>query len=123
MRRFILRGGFAATLVCSLPAFAFAHAHMAEAVPAAGSTLSSAPSEVSIHFSENLEPRFSGIEVFDVHGGSVTSGPAHLVGDDADHLAVSVKKIGPGTYKVVWHATSTDTHKTQGSYSFTVAPQ
>ncbi len=122
MRRFILRGGFAATLAWSLPAVAFAHAHMAEAVPAAGSTLATAPSEVSVHFTEDLEPRFSNIQVFDAHDASVTSGPAHLVDGDGDHLAVPVKKLGAGTYKVVWHATATDTHKTQGDYLFTVAP-
>ena len=30
--------------------------------------------------------------------------------------------LAAGTYKVEWHAVSTDTHKTQGSYSFTVNP-
>lgn len=122
MRHVILRGGFAAALVCGFSSLAFAHAHLAEAVPAAGSTLAQAPSEVSIHFTEDLEPRFSNIEVFDKGGHAVTSGPAHLVDGDGDHLAVRVKKLGAGTYKVKWHATATDTHKTQGDYVFTVAP-
>ncbi len=30
--------------------------------------------------------------------------------------------LPPGTYKVTWHALSTDGHRTQGSYEFTEAP-
>jgi methionine-rich copper-binding protein CopC len=33
-----------------------------------------------------------------------------------------VKPLAAGTYKVIWHATDADTHKTQGSYRFTVKP-
>jgi len=28
----------------------------------------------------------------------------------------------PGKYTVTWHALSQDTHKTQGSFSFTITP-
>ncbi len=122
MRHVILRGGFAATLACGFSVAAFAHAHLAEAVPAAGSTLAQAPSEIAIRFTEELEPRFSKIEVFDRRGHAVTAGPAHLVGGDATRLAAPLKKLAAGAYKVVWHATATDTHKTQGDFLFTVAP-
>lgn len=122
MRHPILRGGLAATLACAVPGLALAHAHMAESVPAAGSTVTAAPSEVSMHFTEDVEPKFSNIEVSDHSGHPVTSGPAHLVDGDGDHLAVPVRKLGAGTYKVKWHATATDTHKTQGDWVFTVAP-
>lgn len=122
MRHLVLRGGVAVALASAVPGLAFAHAHMAESAPAAGSTITAAPSEVSMHFTEDVEPRFSNIEVFDPSGHSVTSGPAHLVEGDGDHLAVPVRKLGAGTYKVKWHATATDTHKTQGDWVFTVAP-
>jgi methionine-rich copper-binding protein CopC len=35
-------------------------------------------------------------------------------------LQISLKALPPGTYKVRWHVLSVDTHKTEGSYSFTV---
>jgi methionine-rich copper-binding protein CopC len=34
---------------------------------------------------------------------------------------VPVKKLAAGTYTVIWHVTSVDTHKTQGKFQFTVA--
>ncbi|MEJ1978863.1 MAG: copper resistance protein CopC [Acetobacteraceae bacterium] len=41
---------------------------------------------------------------------------------DAVHLVLGLPALPPGLYKVIWHATSVDTHRTEGSYSFTVAP-
>jgi methionine-rich copper-binding protein CopC len=35
-------------------------------------------------------------------------------------LEVSLKPLQPGTYNVTWRITSTDTHKTKGSYIFKV---
>jgi methionine-rich copper-binding protein CopC len=37
-------------------------------------------------------------------------------------LAVPVKPLAAGVYTVLWHATSVDTHKTEGHFTFTVAP-
>jgi methionine-rich copper-binding protein CopC len=37
-------------------------------------------------------------------------------------LRVSVPKLAPGECKVVWRAVATDTHGTEGDYTFTVAP-
>jgi methionine-rich copper-binding protein CopC len=41
---------------------------------------------------------------------------------DAERLEVPLRKLGPGTYTVHWRAVSVDTHRTQGTYRFTVAP-
>jgi copper resistance protein C len=105
-----------------LPAVAFAHAHLAGAVPAADSTVTSIPTEVSLHFTEALEPRFSSIEVESQGGQRVDSGAPHLAANDPKHFTVGLKPLAAGTYKVIWHATSVDTHKTEGSYRFTVKP-
>jgi copper resistance protein C len=35
-------------------------------------------------------------------------------------LVVEIPALSSGTYTVIWHATSVDTHKTEGSYRFTV---
>jgi len=42
--------------------------------------------------------------------------------DDPRQLSVPLKPMTPGTYTVEWHATSVDTHKTEGHFSFTLAP-
>ena len=101
---------------------AFAHAHLTTAAPAPGSTVAAPPTEVAITFDEEVEPKYCTIAVTDAHGARVDAGAAHLVGGDQLHLAVSLKPVAAGAYKVVWHATSTDAHKTQGSFAFTVAP-
>jgi methionine-rich copper-binding protein CopC len=35
-------------------------------------------------------------------------------------FSTHLKPLLPGSYKVIWHATSVDAPKTEGSYSFTV---
>ena len=35
-------------------------------------------------------------------------------------MRVSLKSLSPGTYRVRWHVLSVDTHKTEGSFTFTV---
>jgi methionine-rich copper-binding protein CopC len=112
----------AALLALAAPTGALAHAHLKASSPAAASVLPAAPGEVSIDFTEQLEPRFSTIEVTDAAGARVDRDDVHVEPHKASHLVVGLKPLPAGTYTVSWHATSTDTHKTQGSFSFTVAP-
>ncbi len=108
---------FAATALVGSAGAASAHARLRSAVPAPGDMLAAAPKEVSIVFSEALEPKFSRIEVTDAAGVRVDDGAAHS-GADAKTLVVALKPLAPGDYKVAWWATSVDTHKTEGSFSF-----
>ena len=102
---------------------ALAHADLASADPAAGATVKTAPTEVSITFTEEVEPKFSSIQVLDAGGKRVEEGAAHTAPDNEKLLSVGLKPLAPGTYKVIWHATAADdSHKTKGSYEFTVKP-
>ncbi len=101
---------------------AWAHAFLDSARPRVGSVNPTPPGEVLLIYTQGVEPDFSTIEVTDSSGASVTTGPAHTADGDKTHLAVPLKKIGPGTYHVVWHVTSVDTHKTQGKFMFSVGP-
>lgn len=112
----------AACALALLPAFALAHAQLRAADPEVGGTIRAAPPRVEITFSEAVEPRFSSIAVTDRAGKRVDRGDVQVWVGDAHHLAVSLPSLGPGEYRVEWHATSVDTHKTEGSYTFTVAP-
>src|SRR5271165_7271068 len=89
-----------AFLLISAPAFA--HAFLKEAVPAVGGAVATAPAEVTITFTEGVEPGFSKIEVQDSTGARVDAGAAHRMGDDETKLAVPLRKLGTGTYTVVW---------------------
>ena len=121
MQHLLLRAALALCVVPTIAPQAFAHAFLRTATPAVGSTVRQSPTQVVIDFTEGVEPRFSTIEVQDAAGASVAAGDAHLAGGDT-HLAIALKPLPPGAYKVVWHATAVDTHKTEGSFTFTVKP-
>ena len=99
-----------------------AHAFLKDANPGVGSTIQTSPSEVLIRFTENIEPAVSSIQVFDASGKEVDKHDLHL--DRSDHalLHISLPQLGVGTYKVVWHVVSVDTHVTEGDFTFKVAP-
>ena len=101
---------------------ALAHAYPKTETPASGSTIQAAPSTVAIEFDDELVPAFSSMTVQTAAGKSVDSGPSRVAPKDHRHLSVPVHQLSPGTYTVVWHATDTDTHKTEGRYTFTVKP-
>jgi methionine-rich copper-binding protein CopC len=120
MRLFVLACLMAA-MFCLGVTPAFAHAHLRASSPAAEST-GPAQTEISVTFSEALEPKFSTVTVTDGAGARMDVGDVAVVGGNAKIVAVKVKPLAPGTYTVNWHATSVDTHKTEGSFRFSVAP-
>jgi len=106
-------------LALMLPSAAMAHAMLEHAQPSAGAQMRTAPSQLRLDFSEPLEPAFSGVNVTDSANRSVTSGTPAISGTA---MTIALKAIPPGEYRVQWHAVSVDTHRTEGSYSFTVRP-
>jgi methionine-rich copper-binding protein CopC len=111
------------TLVLSLllallgTAAARAHAFLDHASPLVGSTLATAPHEVSLWFTQNIEAAFSAVEVSDAKGARVDQGKAQISGNA---MRVGLKPLAPGTYRVRWHVLSVDTHKTEGNFTFRV---
>ncbi len=112
----------AAALSIAFAGQAMAHAHLKSAVPAADSTVKAAPSELDLTFSEGLNLKFSGIKITGPGKMAVKTGEASLMDKDATLMVPVTDKLAPGKYTVEWHALSTDGHKTNGIYSFTVAP-
>jgi methionine-rich copper-binding protein CopC len=94
-----------------------AHAFLDHATPLVGSTVSAAPHEVSLSFTQNLEPAFSSVTVTDASGAQVSQGKAQISGNT---MRVGLKALGPGSYRVRWHALSVDAHTTEGSFTFHV---
>ena len=101
---------------------ASAHAFLKSASPAVGSAVQAVPMAVTIDYTEGVEPKFSTITVQDAAGARVDTGDVQAAPGNAKRLTVGLKPLKPGTYKVTWHVTSTDTHKTEGAFSFTVNP-
>lgn len=113
----------AASLALALAAHgpARAHAFLARASPAVGATVAQAPDSVRLDFTEAIEPAFSRLAVEDAAGASVDTG-AVAVGADGTALSVGLRALPPGTYLVRWRVTAIDTHHTEGTFRFTVAP-
>ena len=116
MRGLLLAG---LAMVAAAPP-ARAHAFLERASPPVGGEVGSSPPELSMTFSEGVEPLFSTIELRDAAGAAIAAGKPHAAPGNDRRLVVELPKLPPGTYTVVWHATSVDTHKTEGSYHFTV---
>jgi len=91
-----------------------------EAETNVGCTVTSSPIEVPIRFTENIEPAFSGIQVYDASGKEVDKRDVHLDRSDRALLHVSLPRLGAGIYKVVWRVVSVDTHVTNGNFTFRV---
>ena len=84
-----------------------AHAFLDHASPLVGSTVQTAPHELSLSFTQDLEPAFSTVEVTGPSGARVDQGKPQISGNT---MRVGLKASGPGTYHVHWHALSVDTH-------------
>ena len=94
-----------------------AHAFLDHASPLVGSTVGAAQHEVTLSFTQSLEPAFSSVQVTDAKGARVDQGKAQISGST---MRIGLKSLAPGTYRVRWQVLSVDTHKTQGSFSFQV---
>jgi copper resistance protein C len=112
-----------ACVVLSLsgPLPAIAHAQLIRAVSAAGGTLHAAPSEVTLRFSEKLEPSFSSVVVRDSTGKQIDKGDGKVDKRDRMVIRASLPSLEPGVYKVEWKAVSADTHKVSGDFTFKVS--
>jgi methionine-rich copper-binding protein CopC len=119
-RRSIAALAASAVLLLSATMAAFAHAHLVRATPAAGGTVQAAPTEVTLRFSEKLEPKFSSVVVRDSAGKQVNKGDAAVDKADRTLIRVSLPSLEPGVYKVEWRAVSADTHKINGDFTFKV---
>jgi methionine-rich copper-binding protein CopC len=118
--RTVLLAAFACVLAATA---AFAHAFLDHAVPAVGSTVTGSPGELEISFTQNIVPAFSGAEIATAEGGAIVAGKPTVDPSNPNVLHVRLgHALKPGVYIVSWHVVSVDTHRTSGSYKFTVAP-
>lgn len=98
---------------------AHAHAFLDHAEPRVGNKVANPPREVTLYFTQKLEPAFSSVTVTGPTGQRVDAGKARVSGNQ---MSVSLRSGGTGTYQVNWHVLSADTHTTDGSFTFQVGP-
>lgn len=108
----------ALVLMPLLAAPALARAHLQKSTPAPNAKVR-APEHIVLHFSEALEPAFSGALLLDRDGRNVSGAPVVI---DGPLITLTPGHLAPGVYHVSWHSVGHDTHRMDGDFSFTVRP-
>ena len=96
---------------------AFAHALLDHADPRVGNKVATPPQEVTLFFTQKLEPAFSNITVTNAAGQRIDAAKPRVSGNQ---MSVSLRPGGSGTYHVKWHVLSVDTHTSDGNFTFQV---
>ena len=96
---------------------ASAHAMLDHAEPRVGNRVATAPREVTLWFTQKLEPAFSTITVTDPAGKRADTGKSRVSGNQ---MSVSLRPGGSGTYHVTWRVLSVNSHTTDGNFTFQV---
>ena len=115
----LLAALFTAALLLVPATPAAAHNSLQEATPARDARLTTAPTQVTLRFLQQLNPAFTTITLRDSTDRQV---PASAPAVDGATGTVTIEEpLGNGTYTVAYRVVSRDGHPVQGSYRFTVA--
>lgn len=106
-------------VIVGAPAGAHAHAFLERAVPPVGGSVAVSPPDLDLFYTEAVVPHFSRVEVQGPSGQLVRTG-ALQTRQHGRELLVPLPSLAPGSYTVIWHVTSEDTHKTEGHFTFRV---
>jgi copper transport protein len=111
-----------ATASLALPAVAWAHAALLQTTPVASRVVNTAPTHVTLRYSEPVEPRFAIVSVTNAAGDKEAAGPPARSPANPDKLVVPLKKLAEGWYLVYWRVISVDGHPVRGAFTFAVGP-
>src|SRR5947209_12418438 len=119
MRRVGTVALLAVAAVLATAGAANAHALYKSSSPPANALLKRAPTNVSITFTEQPDPKLSFIQVLSSSGTNVAKGPVQPVPGQPTELRTALGSVPTGVYTVTWRTVSKeDGHTTAGSFSF-----
>ena len=126
---FKLRHAFTAPLLAALAIAGTAQAHtkLLSSSPAANATVAK-PGKVVLTFNEKVVANFTGATlVMTAMPGMASHQPMPITGftsamrADGKALMLQMRRaLTAGTYQLKWHAVGDDTHRMEGTFSFTV---
>ena len=111
---------FSFALLCLLPGLSWGHAFPDHSDPKVGSTLTVSPAQVRVWFDSDLEPAFSTIMVHNANNEMVDKRDGRVDPSNPTLLQVSVPRLSPGIYRVMWNVAARDGHRTMGDFTFTI---
>ena len=117
--RSAIRGAAVLAALAAAPS-AFAHAFLDHADPRVGSSVDHAPKQVTLWFTQELEPAFSKVKVMDANGNEIDAKDGGVDKSDRTMMHATLPALAPGRYRVVWRVLSADTHVTKGDFTFEV---
>jgi copper transport protein len=112
----------ACLFVLAPAATAWAHAALLRTSPQGSVTVIGSPKQVTLTYSEAVEPKFAVVSVTDQNGTQEASGAPYAAPQNADTLVVPIRHLNPGWYLVYWRVISADGHPVRGAFTFAVGP-
>ena len=111
----------------ALAGSAQAHTKLVSSSPAANATVAK-PGRVVLNFNERVVANFSGAELvmtgmpgMSAHKPMPITGVTSAMSADGKTLTLTMRRaLTPGTYQVKWHDAGADTHRMEGTFTFTV---
>ena len=121
-RRAVLAVLTALTLVLGIGAApAMAHATLVLVDPADGVSLTAAPGQIRMVFSEAVSPQLAWVELIDATGAVLDGASAAADPSNAAALIVTLPHVGSGAYRLAWQVIDEqDLHVTTGAVVFGV---
>jgi methionine-rich copper-binding protein CopC len=109
----------AIVLMASAPAAM--HLRLVKAEPAADTTVTAAPREIRLFFSQEPEIRATKVTVTDAASTEVTVATAKADAKDGKIvIALITGAVAPGNYTVTWRTMAKDGHAVNGTFHFTL---
>jgi copper transport protein len=121
-RRLATALAVAAVVIVALPQAASAHAVLVRTSPLASKEVDVPPKEVTLTYSEAVEPRFAVVTVTDAKGRRESAGPPRRSAADPEELEVPLERLARGWHLVYWRVVSVDGHPVRGAFTFAVGP-
>src|SRR5689334_17330406 len=106
MRRSFVVLMLALALAFVLVGTASAHANLVRSVPAAGAVLDAAPARLELEFSEELDPSFSRVQLYNGANQLVNAGPGAIDPVAPKILRLDLSVLPKNSYTAVWRVRS-----------------
>ncbi len=107
----------------AFPAIVAAHAELVSSTPAANASLTEAPNQLTMTFTEPIDPATASVQLLDQNQTAISGAGQVEAPGQGTTAAVALPKLDAGVYTVSYRVTSaTDGHVTSGIFAFLIDP-
>src|SRR5215207_5057631 len=95
---------FALITTLCLTGTVYAHASLLRSAPSAGETIDTAPPEMVLEFTEDLDPAYTRVQLLDSNNQVINAGPGQLDSASPRIWNIALGDLPQGSYIVTWRA-------------------